>query len=110
MLRMPLKRFITEHFVSVVFTTLIMICLGVFGYTFSETMEMRSRVNALERWTATQEAKTEALKAALDRRTAEIERSMDKMSENIDVRLQDIRNMVQTLIDVLGNEPRRAGG
>lgn len=110
MLRMPLKRFITDHFVSVTFTTLILICLGVFGYTFSETMEVRSRVQALERWTARQEAESEALKVALDQRTAEIERSMDKMSDNLDVRLKDIRDMVQTLIDVLSNEPQRAGG
>lgn len=109
MLGMPL-RFITNHFVSVIFTALMLICLAVFGYTFSETMEMRGRVNALERWTATQEAKTEALKTALDQRTAEIERSMDKMSKTLDVRLQDIRDMVQTLIDVLKDEPQRAGG
>lgn len=109
MLRMPLK-FITDHFMGVILTALMMICLGVFGYTFSETIEMRSRVNALERWTATQEAKTEAMKAALDQRTSEIERSMDTMSKTLDARLNDIRNMVQTLIDVLKDEPQRAGG
>lgn len=110
MLRMPLKRFIADHLVGVMFTALMLICLGVFSYTFSETMEMRSRITALERWTATQEAKTEALKAALDRRTEEIERSMDKMSDNLDTRLKDIRGMIQTLIDVLKDEPQRIGG
>lgn len=110
MLRMPLKQFITDHFVSVIFTMLMMICLAVFGYTFSETVEMRGRVHALERWSARQEAETVALKAALDQRTDGIEQRMETMSKTLDARLEDIRDMVQTLIDVLKDEPQRAGG